>query len=142
MHKRYKHGFKSIRISLRFIVGIHDYSRNQEEKEAFYHGVLLGILVQNNVGNRYEVQSNKEAGLGYGDILIRDYQNKIGVIIENKYASSMKDMQPASIEALKQIEDNRYEDYFSTGFHIRKIGIGFYKKACRVSALKENSTPA
>ena len=33
-HKRYKHGFKSIRISLRFIVGIHDYSRNQEEKRS------------------------------------------------------------------------------------------------------------
>ena len=52
-------------------------------KENFYHGILLGIL---GYKNEWYVQSNKEAGGGYSDILIRIDSESTGIIIEVKYA--------------------------------------------------------
>ena len=51
-------------------------------KENFYHGILLGIL---GVKDQWIVESNKEMGEGYGDIVIETENGETGIIIEIKY---------------------------------------------------------
>ena len=100
--------------------------------ENFYHGFLLGILMNL---NGYKVTSNKEAGDGRYDISIEGLDGlKIPVIIEFKVADKRPKLIPKTEQALKQITDNRYdvpfiEDGYEECIH---IGIGFCRKMCRV----------
>ena len=52
-------------------------------KENFYHGVLLGLLSHM---ENWAVWSNIESGEGYCDILLEVPENRVGVVIEMKYA--------------------------------------------------------
>ena len=60
-----------------------------------------------------------------------------GIIIEIKYAET-GNLEAVSKDALKQIEDRRYEEQLlEEGVeHILKYGIAFYKKKCKVMAVK------
>ena len=69
-------------------------------KENFYHGVLLGLLSHM---ENWAVWSNIESGEGYCDILLEVPENRVGVVIEMKYAQEDR-MEAACTEALKQIE--------------------------------------
>ena len=95
-------------------------------KENFYHGILLGIL---GFQQNWSVSSNKESGDGYSDILIETEDQETGIIIEIKYAET-GNLEAVSKDALKQIEDRRYEEQLlEEGVeHILKYGIAFYKK--------------
>ena len=73
-------------------------------KENFYHGVLLGLLSHM---ENWAVWSNIESGEGYCDILLEVPENRVGVVIEMKYAQEDK-MEAACTEALKQIEQRQY----------------------------------
>ena len=55
------------------------------------------------------MSSNKESGDGYSDILIETEDQETGIIIEIKYAET-GNLEAVSEEALKQIEDRRYEE--------------------------------
>ena len=57
----------------------------KSRKENFYHGMLLGLL-KYNAG--WDVKSNVDSGLGYADIVLFDYDNELGIIIEVKYAEN------------------------------------------------------
>ena len=83
------------------------------------------------------MSSNKESGDGYSDILIETEDQETGIIIEIKYAETGK-LEAVSEEALKQIEDRRYEEQLlEEGVeYILKYGIAFYKKKCRVMTAK------
>ena len=72
-----------------------------------------------------------------GDILIETEDQETGIIIEIKYAET-GNLEAVSEEALKQIEDRRYEEQLlEEGVeHILKYGIAFYKKKCRVMTVK------
>ena len=72
-----------------------------------------------------------------GDILIETEDQETGIIIEIKYAET-GNLEAVSEEALKQIEDRRYEEQLlEEGVeHILKYGIAFYKKKCKVMAVK------
>ena len=64
---------------------------------------------------------------------------KYKYLITDKYGKEKKGtMEAVSEEALKQIEDRRYEDQLlEEGVeHILKYGIAFYKKKCKVMAVK------
>ena len=74
-------------------------------KENFYHGVLLGLLSHM---ENWAVWSNIESGEGYCDILLEVPENRVGVVIEMKYAQEDR-MEAACTEALKQIEQRQYE---------------------------------
>ena len=79
------------------------------------------------------VKSNAESGIGYSDILIEDQKNRIGIVIEVKYADN-GDMQAACTDAVEQIERKHYdaklkEDGMRT---IIKYGIACYQKDCHV----------
>ena len=125
---------QSLNNYLKRTISIRDTFVKKQMKENFYHGILLGILgFQQNWG----VSSNKESGDGYSDILIETEDQETGIIIEIKYAET-GNLEAVSEDALKQIEDRRYEEQLlEEGVeHILKYGIAFYKKKCKVMAVK------
>ena len=115
---------------LRKTISIRDTFVKKEMEENFYHGILLGIL---GFQESWSTSSNRESGDGYSDILIETEDEEQGIIIEIKYAEN-GNLEAGCAEALKQIEEKRYEELFlEEGIgHILKYGISFYKKKCRV----------
>ena len=105
-------------------------------KENFYHGVLLGLLSHM---ENWAVWSNIESGEGYCDILLEVPENRVGVVIEMKYAQEDR-MEAACTEALKQIEQRQYAARLkSDGMkNIVNYGIACYRKHCKVKIGKEN----
>lgn len=125
---------QSLNNYLKKTISIWDTFVKKQMKENFYHGILLGIL---GFQQNWSVSSNKESGDGYSDILIKTEDQEIGIIIEIKYAET-GNLEAVSEEALKQIEDRRYEEQLlEEGVeHILKYGIAFYKKKCKVMVVK------
>ena len=106
-----------------------------EEKEIFYHGILLGIL-KNNSG--WAVKSNRESGNGFADILIKPKNPDTGIILELKYARSINDLDQACERALNQIKDRGYDQELREDGRndILTYGIAFWKKRCKVVVKK------
>ena len=117
---------QSLNNYLKRTISIRDTFVKKQMKENFYHGILLGIL---GFQQNWSVSLNKESGDGYSDILIETEDQETGIIIEIKYAET-GNLEAVSEDALKQIEDRRYEDQLlEEGVeHILKYGIAFYKK--------------
>ncbi len=101
-----------------------------EQKEAFYHGLLLGVL---NTRDGWTTKSNRESGDGRLNIVTYPENLKEAVIFEFKYAKDGKLDQEAQ-NALEQIGDKKYDEYFEPWYpkKITHFGIAFYKKYCRV----------
>ena len=99
-------------------------------KENYYHGMLFGLL---KAEGRWIVKSNAESGTGYTDIKITIPAEKIGCVIELKYAEDGA-FDFACREAMKQIEDGGYATaLIQEGMQtIHKFGIACYKKTCKV----------
>lgn len=112
-------------------ISILDTRVRNEEKEIFYHGILLGIL-KNNSG--WAVKSNRESENGFADILIKPKNPDTGIILELKYAHSINDLDQACERALKQIKDRGYDQELREDGRndILAYGIAFWKKRCRV----------
>ena len=117
-------------------IGIRD-TAVKGRKENFYHGVLLGLLSHM---ENWAVWSNIESGEGYCDILLEVPENRVGVVIEMKYAQEDR-MEAACTEALEQIEQRQYAARLkSDGMkNIVNYGIACYRKHCKVKIGKENS---
>lgn len=120
--------------------------------EAFYHGLLVGLLStyasearRANGLARIELISNAEAGDGYADILLRDRQTRKGIVIELKKseAPGLPSLEAASRRALEQIRARRYAAAFA-GRRVAGVllfGIAFSGKRCWVEA-EEAALPA
>lgn len=115
---------------LKQTISIRDTSVRKERKENFYHGILLGIL---SYRTNWSLRSNEESGDGYSDILIRDYDAGIGIVIEVKYAER-KALEAGCRAALKQIEEQRYaETLLEDGIQrIMKYGVACNRKNCKI----------
>ncbi len=102
-----------------------------EEKESFYHGMLLGIL-KSRAG--WAVRSNREAGRGRLDIATYLKLGRRGAFFELKYAKNEEELEAAAGEALKQIEEKGYDSYFKGKImeQLDHYGIAFCKKRCVV----------
>ena len=111
-------------------ISIRDTAAPNEKKENFYHGILLGIL---GFQDDWIVKSNAESGIGYSDILIETRRNRVGIVVEIKYAED-GNLEAACRKALQQIEDKKYEARLKEdGMRsIIKYGIACYKKECKV----------
>ena len=110
-------------------------SRN-EEKEIFYHGILLGIL-KNHAG--WAVKSNKESGDGFSDVTIEIDENEMGIIIEVKYSEG-NEMEKEGKKALAQIEKKHYEEIFEEDdiHKVLKYAIICNRKKCKVFLREDN----
>ena len=122
---------KELTLFLGETISILDTKSRNEEKEIFYHGILLGIL-KNHAG--WAVKSNKESGDGFADILIKPKDPDAGIIIELKYARTFDELDWACERALQQIRDRRYDEELRADGRreILAYGIAFCKKRCRV----------
>ena len=87
-------------------ISVLDTKARNEEKEIFYHGILIGIL-KNYSG--WAVKSNRESGDGYADILLKPKNPDVGIVIELKYAHSMNELDKACERAMEQIKNHRYD---------------------------------
>ena len=110
-------------------ISVRDTAVRRNMKENFYHGMLLGLL-QNQ--DSWLVKSNAETGEGYSDISIQT-PDRLGIVIELKYADD-GNLAAACSEALKQIEEKKYtEGLKRRGMKkIIKYGMAFYEKECMV----------
>ena len=111
-------------------ISIRDTFIRKEMKENFYHGMLLGLM---RAEESWIVKSNAESGTGYMDIMIRIPAEKIGCIMEVKYAEDGT-FETACKKAMKQIEDEGYTAALEQeGIQvIHKFGIACHKKRCKV----------
>ena len=112
-------------------ISILDTKARDEEKENFYHGIMLGLLR----GYRnWIVKSNVESGDGFADIIIKPEDPDVGIVIELKYSPTFSGLEKACEKAMAQIEDRRYDEVLREDGreNILAYGIAFCKKRCRV----------
>lgn len=110
-------------------ISVWDTAVRRHMKENFYHGMLLGLL-QNQ--DSWLVKSNVETGEGYSDISILTPE-RTGIVIELKYADD-GNLEKACTEALKQIEEKKYAEGLKRrgAKKLIRYGIAFYEKECMV----------
>ena len=113
-------------------------SPSWKQPERFYHGFVLGLLV--NDTRKYMVKSNRESGFGRYDVVMEPKDAKdIAVIMEFKVFDQRrgeKDLEDTARNALQQIEDKKYDtDFLARGIpedHILKYGFAFEGEKCLI----------
>lgn len=113
------------------------------EPERFYHGFLLGLIVE--LSSDYMITSNRESGFGRYDVVLEPHKCRESslpaFILEFKIFNSKKEstLEDTVKAALKQIEDKRYEEALEMrGFlpeRIRKYGFGFKGKTVLIGGI-------
>ena len=108
--------------------------------ENFYHAFVLGMLV--GLKDSYYVNSNRESGMGRYDIMLEPKDKTANsFIIEFNVARApgKEGLQKAVEEAIKQIEDKKYEVSLSErGFtNITKIVFAFSGKDVKMKVVDE-----
>ena len=101
--------------------------------EDYYHAFLAGVFV----GRGYEVESNKEKGLGRPDIFLKDRKNRRAVIIEAKKSEKETDMARDCDKAIKQIIDGKYAEGVYGYDQILCYGVAFFQKQAIIKLLKQ-----
>ena len=99
--------------------------------EDYYHAFLAGAFV----GLGYEVESNKEKGLGRPDILLKDDDNRRAIIIEAKKSDNESDMDTDCMEAILQIITKKYAEGLYGYEQILCYGISFCQKQAKVKKM-------
>ncbi len=115
---------------LKKTISIRDTAVRKNQKENFYHGILLGLLSHR---EDWVISSNAESGEGFSDILIEIEEYDTGIVIELKYPSD-GNLETGCLNALAQIEEKGYATHLlQNGMkNIIKYGIACYKKKCKV----------
>ena len=99
--------------------------------EDYYHAFLAGAFV----GMGYEVESNKEKGLGRPDILLKDEDNRRAIIIEAKKSDKESDLDRDCDEAIRQIVTEKYAEGLYGYEQILCYGVAFFQKQAKVKLL-------
>ena len=103
-------------------ISYHDYH------EDYYHAFLAGVFV----GLGYEVESNKEKGLGRPDLLLLDQKNRRAIIIEAKRSEKESQLETDCSKAVSQITAMKYADGLYGYEQILCYGIAFFQKRAMV----------
>ena len=108
--------------------------------ERFYHGFVLGLLVDN--ADDYFITSNRQSGFGRYDVVIQPkdiYSSRPAIIMEFKVFNEKKgekDLNDTADDALKQIEEKKYAaDLIGRGIpeeRILKYGFAFKGQECLI----------
>lgn len=122
---------KQLTIILGKMISILDTKARNDQKENFYHGLLLGLLRSETT---WLILSNAESGDGFSDILIEPEDPDAGIVIEVKYAASIAGLDECCQKAMEQIKSRRYDEKLRNDGRENIIGYGiaFYKKRCKV----------
>ena len=113
---------------------------NRSEPERFYHGFVLGLMVE--LADRYVVTSNRESGFGRYDVMLEPRRIPMAaseggdnaIILEFKVQDEEEERELADTvsQALRQIEEKNYQaSLIAKGIpreRIRKYGIAFCGK--------------
>jgi hypothetical protein len=103
--------------------------------ENFYHGIFLGLLVQ--LQDRYNIESNREYGLGRPDLVLTPYdKNMTAIVFEFKAVKTTERETPeeAAQDALDQCDRKKYAiGLKAKGYEkFQVIGIGFKGKELKM----------
>lgn len=111
----------------------------KSEPERFYHGFVLGLLVE--LRDSYEIRSNRESGYGRYDVmLIPKKSGEMAVVMEFKVhePDEEKSLSDTVKEALLQIDRKRYDTELLergiTNAHIRHYGFAFEGKKVQIGS--------
>ena len=110
------------------------YNDTKKGNEAFYHGLIMGMGLY--LEGEYITKSNIESGLGRYDFVIEPKnKTKRAFIMEFKATDSIEKLEEVSKEALKQIEDKKYDiSLKQNGIKdITYMGIAFCGKEIKIS---------
>ncbi len=106
---------------------------SREEPERFYHGFVLGLMVE--LSDRYILTSNRESGFGRYDVVLEPRRpDDDGMILEFKVqdVDDEKELADTVREALAQIDRQKYEvmlvEKGVSKERIRKYGFAFSGK--------------
>ena len=84
------------------------YNDTKKGNEAFYHGLIMGMGLY--LEGEYITKSNIESGLGRYDFVIEPKnKTKRAYIMEFKATDNIEKLEEVSKEALRQIEDKKYD---------------------------------
>ena len=98
-----------------------------DSQEYFYHAYTLGIFKSLLDNNGYIIKSNREAGSGRFDVMIREIDNSVGYVIEFKLASTSEEMETRAETAINQME--YYKELELEGVNnIKEIALVFHGK--------------
>ena len=127
---------RQLNIVMGPMISILDTKAPDDMKENFYHGLLLGLLRGSNPD--WLIKSNREAGDGFSDILIKPENPDLGIVIEVKYAKEFKGLDAACDAAMAQIKQKRYDETLRDEGRcdILAYGIAFCRKRCKVAGEK------
>ena len=119
---------KHLNLVMTRMISILDTKARDDQKENFYHGLLLGLLRSDPT---WLIMSNVESGDGFSDIII---EPDAGIVIEVKYAHTIAELDTASKHAMEQIKERRYDERLRNEGRENNIGFGiaFCKKRCKV----------
>ena len=105
------------------------------EMEKIYQVFMIGLV--GFLMGRYEIISNNESGYGRYDLaMIPIKSNEKAYLMEFKISKTEKGMRAKAQEALKQIDEKKYDTRLKArGIkNILKIGIAFYGKSVKVAS--------
>lgn len=112
-------------------ISVLDTKARDDQKENFYHGLLLGLLRSK---PDWRIKSNRESGDGFSDISIEPTIPEKGIVVEVKYSNTISGFDDACDRAMKQIRDRRYDEALREDGRedIIAYGIAFCRKRCKV----------
>ena len=105
----------------------------EQEPERFYHGFVLGLIVD--LAEKYRITSNKESGFGRYDVVMEPLKENLDAIVMEFKVQNMtkeKSLEQTVENALRQINEKEYDtELLARGIkkeRIRHYGFAFCGK--------------